>query len=776
MRSVLLILLLAIGAPVGAAGAPLAMSGMPSPLGLPLSTLSGVQLMEDGSAAFLGTSNGAFRRTGAGVVRIVAAGDRLADGRTVAGVGAPAVGPGGCVAVRVFVVGGGGRVLRQCGTTTDVVVATGEAAPGGGRFAALVTGVAYGEGGQIAFTSVLDDGRTGLFLDTSGDRRQVVRTSTGDDGTPAFTAIRVIGVSATGNVAFRGDLANGRDGLFQGDGTSLQQLVGVGDATPVGGTYRSVTGASMNAADEVAFRADLSGGGSAVFVVDGSRASRPVREVIREGDIVGPDALQIRNFQSSFVPSINASGAVAVRATLQEGESGAGAAIFVVGRDGVPSHIVGVREQTAVGVLVRLRDPVLADDGSVVVPASVPGGGPSLFVSRAGVLSDLARLGEPTDLDTGPERFRFSQPSVRSRAEDAVFTGSREGILIAAPGKPLERVAFVGGPTPLGGSFAGFDPPAADAAGAVAFGAEIRETKDPGRVILGLRKGKLRLVAQSDQRVKGGKLVDFFTAGLDPLTRPDVGPRGEIAFEATTQGGASPRGIFFRRGGRPRPVARAGRPAPGGGKFDSFGTPAILRGSKLAFVGEVSGGGEQRDKLFLAKGGRVRAVAVQGGGAPGRLGGRFDGFDSPDANDHLILFRARLDLGGNEGVFLAKGRRLGLLTGTGDPAPGGSTFRSFASPALGGSSAVFIGRLAGTAGALGLYRVAAREVPAADAAAPPIEAIGMVGGASPIGGTIAEFGSFSVNRRDQLAVVADLVDASAKSVLLLVEAGDAVVP
>jgi hypothetical protein len=45
-----------------------------------------------------------------------------------------------------------------------------------------------------------------------------------------------------------------------------------------------------------------------------------------------------------------------------------------------------------------------------------------------------------------------------------------------------------------------------------------------------------------------------------------------------------------------------------------------------------------------------------------------------------------------------------------------------------------------------------------------------------MGGTIGEFGAFSVNRSDRLAVVVDLVGARARAVLLLVEAGDAVVP
>jgi hypothetical protein len=410
-----------------------------------------------------------------------------------------------------------------------------------------------------------------------------------------------------------------------------------------------------------------------------------------------------------------------------------------------------------------------------VIPASVPRGGPSLFVYRAGTVSALARIGDRTDLDTGLERFRFSQPSVRGVAEEAVFTGSRDGILVAGRGGTLEAVAFVGGPTPLGGTFAGFDPPAADVAGVVVFGAEIRGSSRASRAIFERRGGALRVAARSSQRVRGGEIVDFFSGGLDPLTRADVGAGGQIAFEATLEG-KSPRAILVRRNGRPSPVVRAQGRAEGGGRFESFGTPAFLRGSRLTFVAQVGTDDGSRQKLFLTRGGRPRPVAAEGSGAPGRLGGRFDTFDPPDANDSLVAFRAGLDQAGREGLFLADGRALGLLVGTGDPAPGGGTFRSFSAPALGRTGAVFLGRLTGSPSPAGLYRVGAETVPEADAVAPAIDVVGVAGGASPVGGTIAEFGAFDANRSDGIAVVADLVGASARSVLLLIEPGGAILP
>ncbi len=761
----------------------------PFPLGLPFSSFSDVALMGDGSVTFLGSSTGAFQRRREDLMHVVAAGDVLADGAVVAGVSTPALGPDGCVAVRAFLVGGGSRILRCCATTTDVVAATGDPAPGGGTLAEFVAGVAYGAQGHIAFTAILDDGSTGLFRYGVGVPTAIVRTG------PAFAGVHLVGVSADGRVGFLGSVARGRDGLFVSAGDRVQAVVEVEETSPVGGRFRRVTNPSMNDSGTFAFRGDLSDGTGGVFRVDTAGSVPLVQAVVREGDPLGDEGESVRTLVSSLTPSINAAGAIAFRATLTGGKE-TRAAIFVAAPDGTTTRIADSRGNTAAGVLVRFRDPALADDGSLVLPASVIGSGPSLFVYRAGVVTVLARSGGQTDIDTGLERFRFSDPSVRGAAEDAVFTGTREGIFVASPGAPLETVAFIGGPTPLGGTFVGFDPPAADAPGIVAFGADV-QTGNASRAVI-IRTGhRLRVVAQGSERIRGGCLVDFFAGTLDPLARAGIGPRGEMAFEASLNFTQFPRALVFHRGRPqpivrlesskscasaprdiargPQPVVRARKPAPGGGAFDSFGTPAVLGGRRMAFVAQVGGESGRRAKLFLLQGAKAKPLAAQGSGAPGRLGGRFESFDPPDANAKLVAFRATVDQAGREGVFLASRRAVGLLVGTNDAVPGGA-FRAFLSPSLGGSSAVFLGRLIGVPTSPGLYRVGADRVPAADAPAPPVETVGLPGGPSPLGGTIAEFGSFDLNRSDQLAVVVDLVGASARSALLLVDPGGAIVP
>src|SRR5262249_58505022 len=98
-----------------------------------------------------------------------------------------------------------------------------------------------------------------------------------------------------------------------------------------------------------------------------------------------------------------------------------------------------------------------------------------------------------------------------------------------------------------GGRYGGCAPPATDAAGVVAFGAEIRGSGRASRAVI-VRDGRgTRAAAASSERVGIGTLVDFFASALDSMSRPDVGPRGQIAFEATLDHGRVPRALRFRR-------------------------------------------------------------------------------------------------------------------------------------------------------------------------------------------------------------------------------------
>src|SRR5262249_28698028 len=149
------------------------------------------------------------------------------------------------------------------GSVVDTVAATGQPAPGGGTFVEFTAGVAYGAQGQIAFTAVLDDRNTGIFLQTNGVGTSIARTGGAPGAGLVFTSLRLIDVASDGRVGYRAGVLAAPDGLFVSG--RVQPVVQVGEANPSGGTFRAITGASMNDAGTLAFRADGSDGNGGVF-------------------------------------------------------------------------------------------------------------------------------------------------------------------------------------------------------------------------------------------------------------------------------------------------------------------------------------------------------------------------------------------------------------------------------------------------------------------------------------------------------------------------------
>src|SRR5262249_29117928 len=183
------------------------------------------------------------------------------------------------------------------------------------------------------------------------------------------------------------------------------------------------------------------------------------------------------------------------------------------------------------GVLVRLREVVVAGDGSVVVRASQSDGTPGLFLVRGGVVTPFALLGDATDLGSA---VRFSDASLRDRAEDGVFLGVREGLMVATASGEVTLVAGLGDVSPLRGRFAAFDPPAAGG-GEIAFGASVQHGKSGEGLFTIGRHGAVTLVRTGQRAVHGTRLLDLFSDPIDDLTRPGVA-RGCVAFQALLGG------------------------------------------------------------------------------------------------------------------------------------------------------------------------------------------------------------------------------------------------
>jgi hypothetical protein len=780
-RLAVFLLVLCLSATVRADPVAFVTTGQVSPLGLPFSTFPQIAASDDGTLVYLGESTGTFTVRDAGadapIGDVVAAGDVLPSGRTVAGVSPPVLGPGGCAVVRTFLVDGGSALVRRCGTSPlQALLATGDVVAGasGGTVVELSGTPATAAGGWSACVATLADGRDAVVRTGGGGPIAVV--ATGDVGPRGgtITGVRLVGVTSGGRVGFRAVVAGARDGYLIGDGTTLLPVVEVGEASPVGGTFESLSGASMNDDGTWAFRASVAPRGAAARAGVFRTASPDVGSApapppgARAGPATDQPGVTFRSFPSSLVPSINGGGAIAFRATLSGADSGSG--IFVAAPGGTPQVQVSAGTRTTVGgdanvLLLRLRDPAIADDGSVAFPASIGNQGPGLFVVRTGTVQRLVLLGQKTAVDNGDERFRFSTPAVRERAEAAVFLGSREGIFRQRGTDAPSTLAFVGGPTPIGGVYADLNSPAAGRGGVV-FSADVSGGRASRVLVRVTPDGSARALAIGGDNALGkARFVDFFAGTVDGLDQPDVGPRGEIAFEASLEHGKSSRALFVRRGRRLAMIAGSGRRAPGGGTYQAFGTPALLRGGQVAFVAQVDGNGGKGDALFVRRGG-TRKLAATGAVLNARISGTIDSIDTPGAGTTLLAWRVVLRESAREALLVQDRRRdVGMLLATGDAAPEGAQFKSFGRPVVSDAGVAFLGRLLGRTDAPALYRVAVTQAPAKDAAAATADLLVKPGAASPLGGTYGSLTAVDGDRSGALVVAADLVGAHAHSAI-----------
>lgn len=753
VRSILFVTLVLAAQLASAAPRSLVAVGDTGPLGLPLSHFSEVALDDGGQVGFVAGSSALFRRSPGGIARVAGAGDRLA-GRTLAGVGAADSTSAGCLAFSAVFVGGGSGVLRQCGAGTEMVAEAGDPAPDGTACAAFGSEVRIGATGRVAFTSTLANGLAAVLFTDGGGFAEVARVGGASPAGGTFTAFRLVGVDAAGRVGFRASVAGGRNGLFFGDGTALAKLVVEGDASPAGGSFGVVGFAALNDAGQWAFRATRSlDGAGGVFRADASAVVPLITTVVLQGD-ASPIGGVFAAFPTSLVPPINSTGAIAFRAGLE----GAGftAGVFVAAPGGGLRRIVVVGEPTGAGQLFRLRETALGDDGTVLVRATLAGGRPGLFRGAGGGVEPFALLGEATDLGDG---VRFSEPSARGAA--AVFLGVRDGLFVVDQTGGVRALAVLRQPTPLGGTYAAFDPPAAGRGGRIVFGADIDGGR-AGEALLAVGRRRLKVVARTGRKVRAGRIQDLFADPIDDLARAGVGPGG-VAFQTALAGGSASTGLLLRSGGRLRPVALSGRPAPRGGSFRAFGTPAVLDARRVAFVAEV--GGTREQNLVLRAGTVRRTLASAGADTLTRLGGVFRTFDTPAAASGGVVFRATLDQGSREGLFFSPGRRMLALVGSGDAAPGGGRFRRFAVPVGAAARLVFRADLTAAAAPNGLFHL---PLPARlDDVVPPAAALAVVGQPSPLGGTFLGFGAPSGNRGGVVAYTAAIAGGSSSAAIVV---------
>jgi hypothetical protein len=349
-----------------------------------------------------------------------------------------------------------------------------------------------------------------------------------------------------------------------------------------------------------------------VFAADSIGVVTLLRAVALEGDALPIEGATIRSFPSSIDPSIDGSGRVVFRALIAGAtDPPRPSGVFMVQADGLITRITTVRDVIqGIGTVSRLRDPVIADDGSVVVSMVIAGVGPGLFIARDGDLVPLAVLGDATDADAGDSRFRFGSAAVTTSAEGAAFLGERDAIFGTDSAGGVTALAYTGRPSRLGGIMASLGPPVVDTSGRVFFGVELQRALF-NEVLLVAEGDDLDTFISPDRRLLGGGgIAEFFPTNVDALARPNSAPTG-VVFTAALQGAKASEAVFLARSrNRTRALLKVGQRASGQ-RITGLGTPAVGgRRSAVALLAEV--GRESRRAVVMTGGGvsAARRAAV----------------------------------------------------------------------------------------------------------------------------------------------------------------------
>ena len=241
---------------------------------------------------------------------------------------------------------------------------------------------------------------------------------------------------------------------------------------------------------------------------------------------------------------------------------------------------------------------------------------------------------------------------------------------VAPESGALRAVVRSGLAAPGGGRFDRFDVTAqpivapVNARGQVAFYATV--LRAPAREGIFLAEGgRVTKVAAFGDAVPGGGTLAEFAA--HPL--PALNAAGHVAFGAQIAGGRATEGVFLAGADGLQTIALAGDDAPGvpAGVLVGFDAPALNDNDELAFVANVRRGRDTLDVLYFWNGRRLQRLVAEGDRLL-RIGGTMDKIGEPALNNSgVIAFPAAIFKGPVlGGIFVAGARDLRLLVGAGD--------------------------------------------------------------------------------------------------------------
>ncbi|HXJ77246.1 MAG TPA: choice-of-anchor tandem repeat NxxGxxAF-containing protein [Candidatus Methylomirabilis sp.] len=340
-------------------------------------------------------------------------------------------------------------------------------------------------------------------------------------------------VNGKGQVAFFATILRGAasEGIFLASGKQISKVALEGDRVPGGGTISGFGRhpiPALNEAGAVAFAAAVTSGNAVegIFV-----AMRGRLQTIALAGATSP-GFPSGTLANLDAPALNDRGDVAFLATVRRGRETTDAVYLWA--DGKLRKVVAQGDPApAGGTFAGFGPPALNNKGVIVFGAVVEGRGVpgGVFLAEAGKVKMILGAGEDTPL--GGIFAKFSERITLNDAGTVAFHAHLKGAPVQAAivtlgGGRVRSVATLGDPAPGGGTFSNFGLwPALAADGAVGFTASVDGGASPVGVFVSGPTGITRLVGIGDAAPGGGT---FVTLTLYPAIC--ISPTGVITFAA----------------------------------------------------------------------------------------------------------------------------------------------------------------------------------------------------------------------------------------------------
>ncbi len=251
----------------------------------------------------------------------------------------------------------------------------------------------------------------------------------------------------------------------------------------------------------------------------------------------------------------------------------------------------------------------------------------------------------------------------------------------------ITKVAAVGDPSPLGGTFGAIGPGSMNNRRAIAFLASPAGSGIGADLFLWQAGTITKIAAVGDAAPGGGTLAFLGTeafgyadgTNIPSGPVPAINDCGQISYRAIVNGGVTSRGVVVRTNGTDAWYLRAGDPTPAGGTFTDFQAAALNGSGEIAVLADFTAAGTPNTGWFVGSPGNFRkALAffdpVDGGQCLGLAYSR-NPMTPLDDQGNLVLWCDTASAGGQDRLVVsAADGSLTVLARRGDPTPLGGIY------------------------------------------------------------------------------------------------------